>query len=302
MLTNRTLVPAPILLTLLGLFALAGTLTRADAQLMVHMKLNNKDFISHEAVKATVTVHNRAGADVLLPSGWLTFDVFKDGRMLSGQRGTRPSTSPFVLAVGKTITKEVNLGSLYPLYDWGNYKVNASVYFPPLKNYFTSHPQLFAVTNPKPFWTQSIGVSRGRNQLASFRQYSLIEHRGVDRTEIYVRLKDTKGGRVYCTYSIGRYINVTKPQATVDSQNRLHIMHMTGKRIYQHTQVNEEGSFLGAELFKEAGRARPTLMIDSSGVVKVKGGVPYDPARERAATIAAKRGRMATERPPGLPE
>ena len=298
----RALDPTSLFATLLGFALLLAGTENASAQLGVEMSLNNTDYVSHESVKATVKVHNRSGQDVVLPQGWLTFDVYNGSRMLSGHRGAAGGMPPFVLGAGKSITKVVSINSLYPVYDWGNYRVNASVYYPPLRNYFTSKPKRFTVTDPKPFWSESIGVSQGRNKLSSFRIYELIEHRGLKRTEIYVRLRDAKGGRIYATYSIGRYINVTKPQATIDSQNRLHVMQMAGRQIYQHSTINSEGSFLGAQYYK-GGRERPTLMIDGSGIVKVKGGTVYDPAAEQraAAAASASRGRMATDRPPGLP-
>ena len=73
---------APILLTLLGVIIFAGGLTKADAQLMVQMKLNNKDYIAYEAVNATVTVYNRAGQDVVLPAGVSTTDMLYNWTMI----------------------------------------------------------------------------------------------------------------------------------------------------------------------------------------------------------------------------
>ena len=110
-----------------------------------------------------------------------------------------------------------------------------------------------------------------------------------------------RGPRVYCTYSLGRYIKVRKPQATIDSQNRLHVLHLTDPSLYTHSKVGSDGSFLGREFYRESEVSRPTLVMDPGGVVRVVGGMPFNPKTDSATAAASKKPRMATERPPGLP-
>ena len=156
------------------------------------------------------------------------------------------------------------------------------------------------MSEPRSFWKQSVGVSEGRDKLASFREYSLMEHRSQTNSELYMRLRETGDGAVFATYSLGRYLTVRKPQATVDAQNRLHVLHMVGPRIYQHSQIAPDGSFLGAEMFREGPRDRPTLMIDPGGVVEARGGLAYDPSAPQSVSTEAP-ARLASDRPPGLP-
>ena len=153
------------------------------------------------------------------------------------------------------------------------------------------------MTDARAFWKQSFGFSQGRNKLASFRQFSLHEHRESANSALYVRLRETKGTKVYCTFSLGRFINVRKPQATIDAQNRLHVMHMISPRIYSHAKVSPEGAFLGNEYFRETTETRPSLVIDAGGSVKVVGGIAYDPNKPPEAE---KQPRSASELPPGL--
>ena len=272
----------------------------SNAQLIVNMNLPKTNYLSYEPMVATVTVYNRAGNDVVLGGpkgrGWMSFDVYRDGQLLS-PRSFDGGFETMLLKAGRSVTKKVDINRLYPVADYGSYTINASVYFPPRRSYFSSKKRRINVTDARAFWKQSFGFSQGRNKLASFRQFSLHEHRESANSALYVRLRETKGTKVYCTFSLGRFINVRKPQATIDAQNRLHVMHMISPRIYSHARVSPEGAFLGNEYFRETTETRPSLVIDAGGSVKVVGGIAYDPNKPPEAK---NQPRSASELPPGL--
>ena len=238
----------------------------SNAQLIVNMNLPKTNYLSYEPMVATVTVYNRAGNDVVLGGpkgrGWMSFDVYRDGQLLS-PRSFDGGFETMLLKAGRSVTKKVDINRLYPVADYGSYTINASVYFPPRRSYFSSKKRRVNVTDARAFWKQSFGFSQDRNELASFRQFSLHEHRESANSALYVRLRETKGTKVYCTFSLGRFINVRKPQATIDAQNRLHVMHMISPRIYSHARVSPEGAFLGNEYFRETTETRPSLVIDA---------------------------------------
>ena len=272
----------------------------SNAQLIVSMNLSKTNYITYEPIVATVTVYNRAGNDIVLGGpkgrGWMSFDVYRDGQLLS-PRSVDGGFETMLLKAGRSVTKKVDINRLYPVSDYGSYTINASVYFPPCRSYFSSKKSRINVTDARAFWKQSFGFSQGRNKLASFRQFSLHEHRESANSALYVRLRETKGTKVYCTFSLGRFINVRKPQATIDAQNRLHVMHMISPRIYSHARVSPEGAFLGNEYFRETADTRPSLVIDEGGTVKVVGGIAYDPNKPPEAE---QQPRSASELPPGL--
>ena len=272
----------------------------SNAQLIVSMNLSKTNYITYEPIVATVTVYNRAGNDIVLGGpkgrGWMSFDVYRDGQLLS-PRSVDGGFETMLLKAGRSVTKKVDINRLYPVSDYGSYTINASVYFPPRRSYFSSKKSRINVTDARAFWKQSFGFSQGRNKLASFRQFSLHEHRESANSALYVRLRETKGTKVYCTFSLGRFINVRKPQATIDAQNRLHVMHMISPRIYSHARVSPEGAFLGNEYFRETADTRPSLVIDEGGTVKVVGGIAYDPNKQPEAE---QQPRSASELPPGL--
>ena len=127
---RRLAAPAPLSLLAVAAFA-APT---ASAQLMVEMKTNKTSYVAYETMRATVTIHNRAGQDIVLggPGGrsWLSFNIYRDGQLLSPRAGGT-GMRPFVLGAGKSITKSIDLNRVYPVSDYGSYTVAASVYFPP---------------------------------------------------------------------------------------------------------------------------------------------------------------------------
>ena len=272
----------------------------SNAQLIVSMNLSKTNYITYEPIVATVTVYNRAGNDIVLGGpkgrGWMSFDVYRDGQLLS-PRSVDGGFETMLLKAGRSVTKKVDINRLYPVSDYGSYTINASVYFPPRRSYFSSKKSRINVTDARAFWKQSFGFSQGRNKLASFRQFSLHEHRESANSALYVRLRETKGTKVYCTFSLGRFINVRKPQATIDAQNRLHVMHMISPRIYSHAKVSPEGAFLGNEYFRETADTRPSLVIVEGGTVKVVGGIAYDANKQPEAE---QQPRSASELPPGL--
>ena len=287
----------PALIGILGTFSPGS----AKAQLMVQMKLQKTHYLAYESMQATVTINNRSGHDVVLGgpknSSWLNFDVYRDGQLLSPRSSGGARFSPILLASGKSVVKKVDIAQIYPVSDYGSYSISATAYFPPLRKYFSSPRQRANVTDSRAFWKQSVGVSRGRYKLASFREFSLHEHRDSNSSAIYVRLRETKGTRVYCTFSLGRFINVRKPQATVDAENRLHVMHMISPHIYSHSRVSPDGKFLGNKYYRAVANNRPTLTINTGGSVKVVGGIAYDPEKKQTAQY---RTRSAAELPPGL--
>ena len=287
----------PALVVILHIF----NADKAKAQLMVQMKLQKTHYLAYEPIRATVTINNRSGHDVVLGgprgSSWLSFDVYRDGQLLSPRSAGGARFSPVLLASGKSVVKTIDVAQIYPLSDYGSYSISAAAYFPPLKKYFSSARQRANVTDSRAFWKQSVGVSQGRYKLASFREFSLHEHRDSDSSAIYVRLREAKGTRVYCTFSLGCYLSVRKPQATVDAENRLHVMHMISPHIYSHARVSPDGNFLGNDYYREVANNRPTLTIDPSGSVRVAGGIAYDPNKKKTAEY---RGHSATDLPPGL--
>ena len=90
----------------------------SNAQLIVNMNLPKTNYLSYEPMVATVTVYNRAGNDVVLGGpkgrGWMSFDVYRDGQLLS-PRSFDGGFETMLLKAGRSVTKKVDINRLYPL-------------------------------------------------------------------------------------------------------------------------------------------------------------------------------------------
>ena len=295
----------------LSLIALASACLSgmAQAQLMVDMQLTKKNFVDHEPITVTVRVKNIAGHDLILSGpdggGWLNFDVRRGNSGLS-QRPDAPTIKPHALKAGATHTATINLGRYYPLGLPSNYAITASVYYAPLKRYFSSPRQLINVLKAKTLWDQSFGVPQGNNRPVQFRKYSLLSFRDRNNSTLYVRVASEDGGLVYSTYSIGRVLRAFEPNVDVDSSNRLHVLHLGGPQFYAHTIVDTDGTLVRQDYYKEVGGSRPELK-NQAGSVIVRGGVKTDRhgiAGTPQATPTQQevnRVRGGNERPEGLP-
>ena len=285
-------------------FATAAT---SHAQLQVRMDLDKGLYVSYEPIKVTVTVTNRAGRDIVLggPGGssWLTFNVSTDkGDPIAAS--SRPYAGSQVLKAGRSATRYISLGKVYPLGEPRNYRVQANVYFPGTNQYFSSRAKVFSVTEANAIWQQVVGVPRGKPGAGSYRKYQLLTFRNSRRTSLYVRVTDRGTGRVMATYSLGRFIEVVNPQATVDNENRMHVLFLGAPHMYSHRIIGYDGKPVRTDIYRDEVGA-PRLMEGSDGSVTVKGGMLFDPSAPNPAVDGAngtrERVRRLSERPPGLP-
>ena len=306
---SRTIAP-PLRLFALGALALAMFGPAAHAQLMIDLKLSKKTYVEHEPILATVSVKNLAGHDLILSNrgggGWLNFDLRRGNSGIS-QRQDAPKLKPRALKAGSTFTETVNLGRYYPLGLPSDYAVSASVYYPPLKKYFSSPRRLIRVNRAKTLWKNTVGIPQGNNRPIQFRKYSLLEFRDGKRSDLYVRVSSEDDTVVYSTRSIGGVLRSFAPNIDVDSANRLHVLHLRAPQIYAHTVIDTDGMLLRQDYYKDSQGSRPKLK-NLGGSLHVRGG--FKTSRTGVASTVPQgvprdtnpnRIRKASERPAGLP-
>ncbi|MGK0184761.1 MAG: hypothetical protein ACI9R3_000535 [Verrucomicrobiales bacterium] len=276
-------------------------ISSATAQLMVDLKLNKNLYVAYEPVNAEITVSNRAGRDIVLggPAGssWLSFDVATDQGDPILPAGARPVAGSTVLGAGKSHTINVSLGKFYPLGTPRNYRVKASVYFSGTSQYIGSRPRLFGVTEARTVWQQVIGIPRGKPGGGGYRHYSLLIFRDTQRTLLYVRVRDQKTKRVLASYSLGRIIEVRDPQATIDGDNRLHVLFLGAPRTFSHKVIDYGGETLLSDVYRSEGRA-PQLMLGNTGKVQVMGGAIFNPANSGGVDALRGMDNLPTSREP----
>src|SRR4051794_7363950 len=121
----------------------------AQAQVQVELKFKRLQYIAHEPVIATVKIVNLSGRDIDLQDDngqhWFGFEInAAEGRLLAPLSGAA-SEPALRIEAGQTVTRKVNLTSLFPVADLGAYHVRANIYFPDLNKFFYSATKVFQV-------------------------------------------------------------------------------------------------------------------------------------------------------------
>lgn len=273
---------------------------RLQAQIQVELKLPRLQFIAYEPIVATLRITNLAGRDVDLHDSdgqaWFGFEVTgKEGQPIAPGGATNPQP-PLKIEAGKRVTQKINLTSLYPVHDFGTYRVRAHIYFADLSKYFYSQTKVFEVTNARPLWQKTVGIPEEISAPGTVRTYSLLTNRFSDHTSLYVRVEDKNSGVVYATYSLGRIIVFDEPQAEIDRGNQLHVLHCVAPRSWTYSRVGLNGELVSHSSFMET-KTRPRLARTDQGGVAVRGGMLQTPTVSSSSTAP-----KLSDRPPEPPK
>ncbi|HJT81224.1 MAG TPA: hypothetical protein VJ719_08510 [Chthoniobacterales bacterium] len=276
--------------------------SQAGAQIQLDIKLARLQYIAYEPVIATVGITNLAGRDVELrdtgSQAWFGFEITgAEGQPIAASRN-KISQPPLRIEAGKRVTQKINLTPLYAVHELGTYHVRAYIHFHDLDRFFYSPRKVFTVTDARPIWQKTVGVPGEASGPGRVRTYSLMTNRFPNRTSLYVRVEDKDTGIVYATESLGRIISMDEPQAQLDRENQLHILHCAGPRSWAYTRIGLNGEVLARSAYLEA-KSRPRLFQAPDGNVVVKGGLSQD-AVNRAG--AAKPVPKLSDRPPAIPK
>ncbi len=272
-----------LVFTALALGTLAG-LRDAPAQVRVDMALNRGLFIRYEPMIATVTITNLTGNPLELADDgnrkWFSFHIERAGGELIPPFNPDYALKPLQIGPGESAKRAVNITPLYPLTEYGVYRIRATIYDSRANRYFSSAPVLNAeITEGRVLWHQAIGVPDG----TATRTVSLLAHRLPDNTQLYLRIEDKENGLVYCTAQLGRYVDYGKPTIEIDGANDIHILQNVAPKVFLYTHTNLDGKILERKQFTSTDTDRPQL-VRSGGEVQVRGGNFIDPE-----AVAAKR-------------
>lgn len=282
--------------------AMLLVVSRAGAQIQLDIKLARLQYIAYEPVIATVGITNLAGRDVDLrdtaSQAWFGFEITgEEGQPIAASR-TKLSQPPLQIEAGKRVTQKINLTPFYAVHELGTYHVRAYIHFEDLDRFFYSQRKVFVITDARPIWQKTVGVPGIDSGPGRVRTYSLMTNRFPNHTSLYVRVEDKDTGIVYATESLGRIISMDEPQAQLDRENQLHVLHCAGPRSWAYTRIGLNGEVLARSAYLEA-KSRPRLSQSADGAVVVKGGLPQD-AVNRAATD--KPVPKLSDRPPAIPK
>lgn len=276
------------------LFFAAGT----EAQVQVDLKFKRLQYIAHEPVVAIVAITNLAGRDIELHNAdgqsWLGFEITGSEEQPIAPLSEANREPPLKIQAGQRVTRQIDLTPLYPVYEYGAYHVRTNIYFADLGKFFYSGTRVFEVTDARPIWQQTVGIPDGAGASGDVRTYSLMTNRFPDHTSLYVRVQDKDTGVVYATYSLGRTISFEQPQAEIDRDNQLHVLHCAAPRAWSYARIGLNGQLLTHSTFMET-KTRPHLVHSGKGVA-VQGGMVEAPAQS-----SGNKAPKLSARPPGAP-
>ena len=275
---------------------------QAHAQIQLDIKFSRLQYIAYEPVVATVGITNLAGRDIELSDSedqkWFGFEITGSEGQPIAETSDKLVQPALRIEAGKRVTQKVNLTPLYAVHDLGAYHVRAYLHFADLNRFFYSPRKVFEVTDARPIWQRTVGIPENVTAPGNTRTYSLLMNRFPSYTGLYVRVEDKDTGIVYATESLGHIISMDEPQAQLDRENQLHVLHCSAPRSWAYTRIGLNGEVLARLSFLEA-KSRPHLVQSGAGEVFVKGGMSQEPAPAATARTAAPK---LSDRPPAIPK
>lgn len=273
---------------LAALALLLGFLVGARAQVLVEVKLEQDQFLPGEAVPATVRVINRSGRTLHLGSeeDWLTFAVEGKRGTVVLKRGEAPVVGAFDLETSQVAVKTVDLAPYFVLTQPGRYSITATVRLKDWDGLVSSPPKRFDVIEGVNMWYQDFGVpAADGGHPPQVRRYALLRAnylRSVLR--LYFRLTEGDGG-VLKVLPLGEIVSFGTPEARVDGQSRLHVLHQNGAHTSCYTVISPEGAIVMRHLYEYV-EGRPQLALDGEGRISVRGAVRRPDASDLPAPKA----------------
>lgn len=270
-----------------------------QAQIQVGLRISRRLYMTYEPVVATISVTNLTGRDITLQDAdgekWFSFQIRTgDGRLVP-PRDPNYQLADLTIPAGQTLKRSVDLTALYPISDFGLFRVRTAVYFADSKKYFSSDYCNIEISEGKLVWEQVVGVPQNMDGAGGSRTISLLTFRQPKNNMLYVRVADHDAGIIYTTCPIGRLLVQNEPQVMLDQSNQLHVLQLCGPKSYAYSQIGINGEWLGQTVFNEI-KSRPHLVKSESGDVRVAGGSEQKDLPPGAPPIP-----KLSERPPGMP-
>ena len=281
------------------LLALAGT-ERCVAQVDVTLSFKRRLFVLYEPIVAVVSIDNLSGRPLVLDNAdqqrWFGFTIETgDGRPVPPNNPDY-ELAPVAIAPGEKLTRAVNITPLFPLQEFGPYRIKATVYAAPFGRFFSSRPETVEITEGRAIWQEVVGVP-GEAGPPELRTVTLLSHKLSRSTRLYARIEDKEGGKIYAMHQLGPYLTFGRPDVMLDLRNEVHVLQNSSPKQFLYTHLGLDGEILGQQAYLEF-RGTPALVKDERGEVKVVGGRPYTPGEEEAASEAADK---VGDRPVPLP-
>ncbi|MEI8037693.1 MAG: hypothetical protein WCJ14_04825 [Verrucomicrobiota bacterium] len=267
----------------------------AQAQLSASLRIAKNQHLAGEPVMAVVSITNHAGKELVFQSDgrfqWLDFIVKNgNGNPVSGKSDT--IFGPMKIAAGQSLAREVDLSRYFQLSEPGNFSVAALIRLPGDNTEGTSTNRVFFnQSQGRLYWSQKVGIPGSSNRTREFR---LLNFSGDSKSQIYAQIVDGTTGQFIRTFLLGDCLMLRKPAATVDRQQRMHVMFLNTPTMWVHCVVDTDGKLAERDIHQRGPVGDPQLLSFSDGSVRVTNSILYDP---KAAAEQRAKTRKASDRP-----
>lgn len=281
--------------TLPTLAALLLCAASAQAQIAASLRMGKTQHLAGEPVLAVVTITNHSGRDLVFQSDgrfqWMDFIVKKsNGNPVSLKN--RSLFGPMKIQAGQTLAREVELSQQFQLSEPGNFTVSAVIHMPGDPDSGSSTNRVsFNQTPGRIYWSQKVGIPERKGLTREFR---LINFTGDSKTQIYAQIEDGATGQLVRTFLLGDVLLLRKPLATVDRQQRMHVMFLATPAMWVHCVIDTDGRLVDRKIHQRGPQGEPQLLTFADGTVGVSNSIPYDP---KAAAEQRAKTRKASDRP-----
>ena len=269
----------------------------AEAQLAASLKITKKQFLAGEPVMAIITVTNHAGRELVFQSNgrfqWLDISIKNSKGTIVYPRG-RKFFGPMKIGAGQTLAREVDLTQHFQLTEPGNFSAAAVIHPPGDTTEGTSTNRVFFSQSPgRPYWTQKVGIPGKAGQTREFR---ILNFSGDSKSQLFAQVRDGRTGEQVRTFLLGDTLMLRKPSATIDRNQRLHVIFLTAPTMWAHYEIDTDGRVISRQIHQRGAIGDPQLITMGDGSVRVGNSIPYD---SKAAAEALKKTRKASDRPAG---
>lgn len=247
----------------------------AQAQVAVDLQLQRRSFMAYEPLVANVTITNLAGRDLLLQDTpterWFSFQIYMGGDQFVPPRNHSYHLRPLRIGAGESVKRQVNLVDLYPVTDYGTYRVQASVFLADSQKYYSSQQVAVSIGEGKLVWHQALGYPDPQGGPDEVRQTSLLVYRPFQSNRLYIRIENQEKSLVYATYSLGKIMDGYSPQVLLDNVNRLNVLHAAAPRTYLHSVVSLGGELVSQQVYTST-KTHPEMRKGPMGEIAIFGG------------------------------
>ncbi len=252
-------------------------LVSAVAQVSVEVTFDQDQYFANERLLAAVRITNLSGRTLTLGTDdtWLDFAIeANDGSVVRQLVDPLPVRGQFALPNSGRATRRVNLAECFELTRVGRYWVTALVRIEELDLEVVSRREAVNIVRGTTVWEQTFGmpVKPGDPPGAiEIRRYELVQASNSKAVQLYLRLSDQYGSKVFKVFPLGPLLTFSRPEGRVDRQGNLHALFQVSARLFTYHVVGPDGEHKIRQTWQYTS-SRPRLYTDEKAEVMVVGG------------------------------